>query len=252
MNIIYTANIGGYDKVSPIPKKFRDGWKCLYFSDDPNTTPDGWDFCDWDKSLTEGLPPVGVAKYIKIMSHKVLPDGWDRCLWIDGNRDVTGDLNDFIKTRNHELYIMAKMNQKLSIYKAMRDLMPRGSKDHKTYRNYLEINDIENKIKDTMEYYKSSGMKPLDGPISETSIVIRKNTKQNIRINELWWDEFMRFGIWRDEPPLRFVLWKENVKIGSDPKRSICSHHTIPLPKRWFHHNTHNIYKPENSKRPEE
>lgn len=239
MKIIFTANIGNYDKVSPIPKKFRKGWTAIYFTDDPSTLPEGWELGNWDKNIIKDLPDVAVSRIFKIKPYLFLPEEHDLSLWIDGNRDVTGDLNTFIKGRDSGFFTMQKGNTKLSIYDAIKELGKRGDPKAPGYRTYLNMDDLQDKIKRQIEEYKRCGMKPLDGPITENSIILRKNTELNKRIGELWWEEYIRWGIWRDEPTLRFVLWKNNIDIMCESKKKICSHHRFPKPVTWFHHRKH-------------
>ena len=97
--VIYTANLGKYDKIRPIRKE--EGWNYIYFidweiSEEEKNNNTNWTFVmipDYVKNMN-----ISIAKkqrFIKINPHLFLKD-YELSIYIDSCFTLFGDINDLI------------------------------------------------------------------------------------------------------------------------------------------------------------
>ena len=89
--LVYSVNIGGYDRVLPI--KERSPF-CDYklFTDDPNGGAKGWEVILVQKLENQLLQ----TRQIKLCIHKHQP-GYDRYVYLDANFEIRRDIYEYVK-----------------------------------------------------------------------------------------------------------------------------------------------------------
>lgn len=232
--VLFTAIIGGYDKGEPVPDECRTGWTCLCFSDDPNNVAHGWTYVPVDMNAFPGLPPVAVAKHIKIFPESHLfnhvTQNVTHHLWIDGNRRVLKDLNLFLdKYKDSERLTMTHPNTKYA------DLYSEITSIRKHPRPYLQ--NADKRIDYQEKFYRDEGIPGDAGCLCENGVLLRQPTWENRMLGHLWWQELFRFRTWRDQIALRVVLYRLGWKIDLAPRKDVSR--AEPNGKAFFQHTVH-------------
>ncbi len=194
MNVIFTANLGNFDKPIPLDLKLRGKWQAVYFTDDPDLSVPGWDMCYI--APNEDLPNVALSKEIKLRPHLYFPDAkWS--LWVDATRQVLQPLDLFLKTAlkltsEDATWIARKHTKRNCIYEELE--APR-------------VNRLvsKNTLKKLKKFYHSEHF-PTGAGLPENPVILRKNTIKNALAGDLWWSMMHRFKAWRDQIFLPYVL----------------------------------------------
>ena len=178
--IVYTTNLGGYDDLHESPKVLfnnRDKFRYLYYTD--GEAPAGWEKME--------MPSGGrkESRFYKINSH-LLPE------------------------HNISIYLDASYEFKKPI-KVLPEFL--GSRDiaicphpHETLEKHANVCialglDTEKNIRPQVERYKGL----ISTPLTENSLIIRKNNATIKELNELWWKEYQA-GSCRDQISLPYAL----------------------------------------------
>ena len=163
----------------------------LYLSDDISPIK-GWKIQKIDISL----PDVKQARYWKINSH--LLDS-EYTIWVDASFHIDGPIQELVEgVKGMACY-------------------PHGTVwlSNKTAYEEAEVCkeaglDDPRIINKQVARYRKEGFP--DKPLFSTGILVRKNTPEIKRFNEIWWDEVKR-GSYRDQISQTYAAWKTGVDI---------------------------------------
>ncbi len=198
MKIIYTANIGGYDKPVPLNDEFREDWQAYYFTDDKSLIVDGWQM----KYVESDLSAVAFSKEIKIRPHRYFNDG-EFFLWIDSTHEIIQPLNNFYQ------FLIALDVEKCGWW----------AKKHRTricIYNELQAPRVKKKVKSKTlkhlaKFYQVKGM-PVDFGLPENEVFLRQNTENVRKISNFWWQMMFKNKAYRDQIFLSYAMWRYNFK----------------------------------------
>ena len=200
--ILYTVNLGGYDKTPSIrPDVLRDGWRALYFTDRPETLPAGWELgrIPWDDlpACIGQAEPVMAAKSFKILPWLCLGDDWERSAWIDANIKYRRPL-EILSARHSQGFVTMAQPQLDSLYQELDKLVRNGK------RPYMA--DQKASYREQLEYYEATETPDRDGHACRTCVIFRNNTNSVRTLCEDWYQEFWSWNNGRDQVALRKVL----------------------------------------------
>ena len=135
----------------------------------------------------------------KILSH-MYTDDYDCSVWIDGSIILKTSITKLIKdnlTTDVDIALL-KHSERNCIYKE--------SWDCKHFN--LDKHEL---INEQMNFYKSVGYPEFHG-LSETPLIIRRNTKNVVDFNTLWWSILCRYSK-RDQLSFDFVRWVQSTPV---------------------------------------
>jgi len=196
--IVYSANIGKYDKFRE-PTIVDPNIEYYLFTDDTSIKSNVWNIINY-KFEDKTLDNKKKSRVIKCNPHLILPEH-DISIWIDANFlplfDNAVKLLESIKFLDKNIMIYQHRDRKClyqeaKVVKAM---------------NY----DIPEIIDNQMARYKEDGF-PENYGLFESGFVIRKNNNAVNEFNELWWDEIKNNSS-RDQLSQMYASWKTNVTI---------------------------------------
>jgi hypothetical protein len=182
--IVYTTNLGGYDELYSPPK-----WEhivqpeYLYYTD--GEAPDGWIKIPMPKGNRKD------SRYYKINSHLLPPH--DVSIYIDACYKIKKPLNQLVNFVEETDIAICPHH-------------------HRTFRRHAEmcielgLDDKETIQKQIIKYGD------LQVPLTENSLIIRKNNAIIKELNELWWREYLE-GSQRDQLSLPYALEQVKPKL---------------------------------------
>lgn len=197
--VVYTCITGSYDRLIE-PKKVTLGFDYVCFTDNMDLTSTTWDIRPLPEE-TNGLSQVKKQRYVKINAHKVLPE-YKLSIWVDGNVDITGDLNKFVNSVEVS---------GTSVY------VPQHPQRNCTYEEADAVikmrKDKAENVKPQMDRYKDEGF-PSNYGLLQSNIMLRMHNEEDcIRLMETWSDELMN-NSHRDQLSFNYAAWKnEDVSI---------------------------------------
>lgn len=197
---MFSANTGGYELSLNITNKFYDfDLDILYFTDNLNLVYDCIQnnikpfLAFYNQDTNSKL----IQRTIKTSCHKYLPLKYMKSIWFDGNvlPLFTNDL--IFDLENYEMICCRHPNlKKTTVKQEIEDVLK---------NNLVKIDDI-NIIKDK---FKKTNFKDNVG-LTETSLLIRKHTKNIIEMNNEW-TKLVGICI-RDQISFDFLKDKYNIK----------------------------------------
>ena len=196
--IVYTANIGNYDDCHNIYLK-DPNVEYYYFTDGYT------DLCGWkNKAIIKPHEDnTKSARYFKCNPHLVLPEH-DISIWIDARFKV--------KSKNVMKFLNSNFNKKDQIACFHHS---RGAHEGCLYTEGFvcvanNIDDGDVILKQLTRYNEE--LFPKKYGLFSTGIIIRRNTDEVKRFNEMWWDE-VKNGSKRDQVSQMYVSWKTGIQI---------------------------------------
>jgi hypothetical protein len=186
--IVYTVNIGGYDKLNPAPVHPNPDFEFLYFTD--GEAPDGWNKVEIESGDRKA------SRFWKINSHLLPPH----------------DISIYVDASAYWKKFPAKMINYL-------DDCDIGLPEHPTtncvYDHALKC--LQLKLGTLMVIFKQVGRYANEGlpqnfGLTENGLIIRKNNAKIKELNELWWKEYQE-GSQRDQLSMPYALWKVKPKL---------------------------------------
>lgn len=191
---IYTALIGGYDRILQ-PKVIDNRFDYYLFTDDSKETQIGvWKVRHVEYS---NIDKTRIARWVKTHPKKLLSD-YKATLWIDANLQIT---SQFLYDRVVEL-------NKTGIQFASVEHPYRRCIYDEAYNVYGL--DNEQTIFDWCQYLRKVNYPRANG-LYETNVLYRKNDNDIHKVDELWWNIICSYSR-RDQLSLNYVLWKLPVK----------------------------------------
>lgn len=211
--VVYMAITGNADKVVP-PKTRTDGFDYICYIDDMSKGTKGWEMRPIPESL-KGLSKAKQNRYIKTHPHEFFPE-YDFSIYIDGNVDLLGNINDFMKkngiSKDKGSIFLGKHPARNCLYQE-RDVVVKMKKDTKENTEPM------------MKKYKDEGF-PKNYGLSQNCIIFRyHNDPGCIKVMNQWWGQIEKYSH-RDQLSLFYVLWKNQdvkpVMLSKDIFKCTC------------------------------
>lgn len=191
MITIYTAIFGDYDILKD-PLFINKNIKYICFTDQ-DFKSDVWDI---RKVEREESDPRREARKYKILSHKYIDT--EISLWIDGGYQLIKNPLPHIK----------KM---LSITDMACSIHPSRKCIYDEAERCLQINKGDpRKIRNQISKYAREKY-PSNNGLIHSSVLLRKQSQEVIKIEEDWWKELTKFSV-RDQLSFNYIVWKNNFK----------------------------------------
>lgn len=218
MITIYTAIFDNYDELLPVIQQDIE-CRFILFTDRPRYTNQRGIKINIPE--VEWLSPHLKSRYIKTHSHTLID--WPS-IWIDWN--VVIDRPDFVRTILEQYkwwFLCIKNNERNSIAEEMDILI---TKDR--------FKDDIDKIEEQRQAYIEDWYK-FDNWLSWNCVLMRDNTEDVARFNELWWEQIQKY-CYRDMLSMEYCSWKTWVPIHHLPWKWVFNdymhtryHHNLPL-----------------------
>ena len=196
---IYTGITGNYDDFHP--QQITEGWNYLLFTDKPHKAK--WDFRDtilsfpWTVKQVKGSPFM-TSREVKILYRKYITA--DISVYIDGNYEIIGDLNEFLKEIKFSSGIMTGVNPyRRSIREELNQIIKLGKASTKS------VNEIRLK----MDHIGQTGL-------SRGGIIVRDKSIPDYYFQK--WFDMVKICP-RDQASLNWVF-RDKVKMFPDRIRS--------------------------------
>ncbi|MNW50932.1 hypothetical protein D3C74_283970 [compost metagenome] len=189
---IYTAVSGEYDKLKR-PIFINNNCDYICFTDNENIKSDFWQIRKMEKS---DLDTVRKARRYKILPHLYLPE-YEYSLWVDGNYEIIGDVEDFIKKYARQYPMMCLIHPD-------RDCV------YDEAKACIELNrDKSEVISKQMDKYVSENYPENNGMIASGILFRKHNNHQVIKVASDWWREVENHSR-RDQLSFNYVCWKND------------------------------------------
>jgi Protein of unknown function (DUF616) len=204
---VYTAIFGRYDSLKPARFQTAD---FICFTDDPSLRVPGWrtipvaSSANWTQDMK-----IRAARRLKLLPHECLPE-YAAWIWVDGNLSLKVDPQLLVHTslQQCDLSTFAYPGARDCLYDEAAACIRRGKDD-------------EGLIESQIARYRSEGF-PSHCGLTETSILVRRNTPAIRRFNEQWWRE-LETGSRRDQLSFNYVAWKLNFQYSHLPGSRLSS-----------------------------
>lgn len=187
--VVYTCNYNNYDILHE-PLKVNNNVKYICFSDNIRKS-NVWEYKHFQMSYS----PCRLSRIPKILSHQFLPEH-DISIYVDANFQINFNVLDVIKNLEKNDLIAYKHNFRNCIYDEAEYCKIRNKDNHKIIDKH--INNL-----------RLDGF-PKQYGLFENGFLIRRNTEEIRKLNELWWNVFIK-GTNRDQLSLMYCLWKYNI-----------------------------------------
>ena len=197
--IIYTAIMGNYDRLLPIPEEYRRGWEAVCYTDQKHLKRGSWELV---QISDPDLLGAGLSKKIKILSH--LYAMADVSLWVDASLKVLGPLDEVAGYFAKDRLTLLRHPERNCVYEEMDACIALKKADPA-------------KIELQRAKYRKMGF-PENFGLFKAGILARWQTPEVIALNDQWWKETRIYKTWRDQLTLPLALWKLNFtpKVISD------------------------------------
>jgi hypothetical protein len=197
MKILYSVNVGDYDRPIPLNQDFvPKGWLPIYLTDQKTLEVPGWHTKYFKQNPS--LPSVVMSRDPKLRPHKYFPQA-SETLYIDATRSVTQPIQNFVN----------------DVLAPAEGLVEWCSKHH-TRRNcvYQELEAprvkklVPTDVREFLwTFYKAEHFPEHHG-LPENPVIYRKNTMKVQLAGEMWWAMMHLNKAYRDQILLPYVLWK--------------------------------------------
>lgn len=185
--IIYTCVFDNYDILRPV--KPTPGWRYICFTN-TDMKAEGWEIKKVDSNKKTN-------RQIKLQPHLFLPEH-DVSIYVDGNITISCDPDGLIKGNTfcmmqhpHRNNLRDELAACIKLKKANKDVM---------------TNQVNKYFEDG---YPGTGM-------TSNGVIIRRNTEENKKINEAWWQEVEKHSH-RDQLSFGYVAWKMGLNYETIP-----------------------------------
>lgn len=197
--VVYTCITGGYDSLKQ-PKVVSANVDYICFTDRFSGMLGAWKFIPIPDEL-KWLSNVKKQRVVKICPHRYL-NQYDISVWVDGNIEITGDINKFIDQYDLE---------KIPFYTRVHPVRDCIYDEAQTCKSLGK--DSVKKIDEQVKRYESEGYPKHIGMV-ETCIILRKhNDPKCIEICNAWATELL-LNSHRDQLSFNYVCWKRHFLPG--------------------------------------
>ena len=150
------------------------------------------------------------ARMNKWLVHKYINANYS--LWIDSNVIIKVDINSLI-----EKYL-SDADIAICLHGIRNCIYKEAEVCRKHHLDYAEVIDKQ------MEKYKSEGY-PENNGLYETTVILRRHTKEIEKLNEAVWNEICNGSI-RDQLSFDYVVWKLGIRVNTLPGNFHTSNET--------------------------
>lgn len=191
--VVYTAITGNYDELIT-PEYINIDWDYICFTDNPKLTSEFWQIRMMEESYD--LDPVKKARKYKIQPHQYLPE-YQISLWIDGNYNIVGNINDYIKKYSIK-------NLMICLTHPDRDCLYEEAEAVIEYKK-----DTEKMVSIQTNKYLYENYPKNNGMIA-SGILYRKHNDPVVKdLMDEWWGEVKSMSR-RDQLSFNYVCWKKD------------------------------------------
>jgi hypothetical protein len=192
---VYQAIIGKYDSVKNIFPLYNDIYDFYLYTDLNIEENKGWQIKRIPENIANLRNPVLINRYLKTHPIELFPE-YDYAVYLDGVFDVVSDLRSMLRqTLTKTGVAMHRQSMRTCVYKEGKILvkLKKGNR-----RNIIE----------QLKKYRSDGF-PKNWGLYEGCVIASdlRNSKSS-EIFNLWWQEYLHSGSFRDQLSLPYVLWK--------------------------------------------
>ena len=208
--VVYTANIGGYDQLWPMPE--WDGVRAVCFTDRPQQVP-GWECLPAEKPFHRAK--ANSLRY-KCLPHKHFPDA-EVTIWIDANIGLK------VHPGIIAAYAVGLPGADLAALKhpLRRCVYDEGAAVIAEQRADPDL------VREQMDALRSQYY-PQGFGLAETSVLVRSD--RTMDFNEAWWADICRWLSWRDQLSFNPVCLSTDTEWRALPGRNIRDGHP------WFNY----------------
>jgi hypothetical protein len=198
--VVYTAIIGGYDQVQPVP--VCPGWDYICFSDQRIEVPDPWRLRIIQRAMED---PTREARRLKLLAHRWFPRA-PYTIWLDGHLRLTRSPSEVIDIMDgHRVDVMPmRHTDRDCVYQELAECLRLGK-------------DKPDVMRAQVQRYRDEGY-PEHAGMVETGCLVRRHTPAVAAFNEAWWDELSNWSR-RDQLSFNYVARKLGLSFhahGSD------------------------------------
>ena len=222
--VIYTVNVGGYDKLRAAPR--FSGWETVLFSDVPPSGlrrvfgARGWRVLPLERG--DGETPVLASRRPKLLPHHFLQD-YDYSLYVDANIVFLADPSCLLEALDWPFFAAALHPYRTTPFAEVEACIAQK----KAPADVLEAQAAA---------YRAAGF-PEEAPLLENNVLLRRhNDPQAIALGEAWWEAFLQFP-YRDQISLPFAAYRSGIMpipFSQEQKRAVVAarSHDRSLQKR--------------------
>jgi GT2 family glycosyltransferase len=200
--VIYTCISGDYDSLKNLSFIDTEHFDYVCFTNSNKIkTLDVYpwkiiDVSNFDIGITKNDVDyvIKFARFFKTHPHLFF-ENYEKSIWIDGNINVLGEANDFIKLLNNDNFILVPIHPiRNNIYEELKACRSLGKE---TSENLNKVNRFL--INENF---------PSDTKLVQTGIILRNhNDKKCIFFMNKWWDMIKDYSK-RDQLSFNYVFWK--------------------------------------------
>lgn len=198
--IVYTAMFGDYDDIrNPIVE--IPGWDMRFYTDSEKIISNRWDVVHAPR--IKGFDSVQMSRHFKILPHLHLKE-YDISLWVDSSIVIQKSIDEFVNFITDD----AKMGiyQHVCSWKTEFDIMG------EYYSKNTEL------LNSQMLDYKNDGF-DIDSTIMSGNVILREHFDKKVMVAmQLWWDQFNKYYIKRDQISLAYSIWKSGLNVNFFPE----------------------------------
>jgi hypothetical protein len=195
--VVYTAMFGQFDDVhDPIIE--LPGWDMLFFTD-AKLKSNKWEIVNVSKK--EEFDNIQMSRYYKILPHLHLKN-YDTSLWVDASILICKPIDEFVNFITNDV--------KMGIYQ--------HTKNWKTEFDVMNYwcRDM-NVLNTQMSDYQKDGF-DTNKTIMSGNVILREHVDDKvIQAMQLWWEQFNKYYIKRDQISLAYSIWKSNLSVNFFP-----------------------------------
>jgi hypothetical protein len=214
---VITAIFGNYDTVKEHPIRLSEkvDWYC--FTDNKNLKSNFWNVIytpyhiqnddgslngninSFDSITDQKVKNMMAAKYYKAKTHEIdILKGYDYFIWVDGSIFLR---DSFLE----EVFKLFDRGYGLISFKhSKRTTLEDEIEESRLLKKYTS-----QPLEDQYKRYKNEGYNN-DVELFENTIMIRKNTRENAKLFNLWWVENVTMS-YQDQLSYPYCLWKLNM-----------------------------------------
>ena len=191
--VVYTCITGGYDNLIE-PTYITNDFDYICFTDNLNMKSNVWQIRPLPEETNE-LNTIKKQRYVKINPHLLLSE-YELSIWVDGNIEIKGDLNEFIKenANDTDCIFVPEHPVRNCIYSEEKAVLSLRK-------------DVKENTSPQIDRYKKEGFPRKYGLLQSNILLRRHNENDCITIMEDWFEE-IRNGSHRDQLSFNYVSWK--------------------------------------------
>lgn len=193
--VIYTAVVGGYDKLRAVPDPRPPFTDFVCFSDE-DLKVEGWEVRRLKRKFPED--PTRDSRRPKLNPHLFVP-GYQCSIWHDANFSFLRNPAELFGYFREDLAFFAHPDR-ACVYAELKACLK------------LKKDDPA-KMQAQIARYEAAGY-PHSAGLWMGGVILRRHTGATLRFDEAWWKE-VADGSRRDQLSLPFVRWRQSLPLGT-------------------------------------